>query len=142
MKDIKTLSDLVKLQLEIYKEYEANIEEYGCPSDAFEAGIEAALLTLYPNIKPFKVKSYYKNELIGCEFNLNQSSNVKVESFDGVYVLLKHLTPNVNKTEKIFIDDFEKLVNIEIKFCDHPTSNETKKGGNYYCNICGDIKPF
>lgn len=54
MKDIKTLDDLTKLQLEIYQEYEGNIQYYDNRNDTFEAGIEAALLTLYPDLKPFK----------------------------------------------------------------------------------------
>lgn len=92
------------------------------------------------------VNSYYKNELIGREFKLDLGSSspidVKVESFSGVYVILRYLGSSVNRTEKFFIDEFEKLTGIEIKSCDHPTSGETKKDGNYYCDICGDIKPF
>jgi len=92
------------------------------------------------------VNSYYKNELIGREFKLDLGSSspidVKIESFDGVYVVLKYLSSSVNRTEKFFIDNFEELTGIEIKSCDHPTSGEIKKDGNYYCDICGDIKPF
>lgn len=56
MKEIKTLNELTSFQLEIYNKYESNIEHYNCPSDAFEAGIEAALLTLYPGVNPFSKK--------------------------------------------------------------------------------------
>lgn len=54
MKDIETLDDLTKLQIEIYEEYKGNIQYYNNCNDAFEAGIEAALLTLYPDLNPFK----------------------------------------------------------------------------------------